>query len=643
MINLIIPPISDCFMPTLGVAQIAGYLKSNNVDCRVFDASAELLSILVEKGRSCSEKIKGLSGNADSVYKNTVAHLNFFSIVNGETEISTDNFRTAFRWQELDKLQEYVENENFFCAELGKLSFLNDKKNEETEYFGLSISYECQVIPAMLLAKVIKEKKPNARISFGGALLYNYENDFYKLMYASELIDILIVGAGEEVLKYIGENEFKKLYCLPGIKIKKIGDKYIIDARELKYKPIVYDPDFSNIDFRYYLSEEKAFPYMIKDKCYYGKCRFCNGDLVEKKSVKKDIKIAFENMQRIARDTGTNNVYIVDAALSPKDFREITETVMEKPLRWIANARFEKGLKEETLISALSRKGCMMLRFGLESASQKVLNLMNKGTNIADVEDILRLNARYGIKNHVYIMFGYPGETAADRKMTIDFLARNREVISSYSVSMFQPIPGTVVYEQLLDKIGYVEEPYEHMKQLIYKDEDYYAEIKRDIFRLNDALRGYAKTNLEYYSANIFNELPSRKRELSLKDMIITKAEMESIFGKNPFFKNQAWIYERQSEEKTVEKYVLIDLYKNLILHLLIASDTVDEIKKYFEGSIDAENVEKGKLEEFETIVNRYVYSVGIYSSVNEKLKYFVVTMKERDLNREVSLQFRCL
>jgi len=49
MIVLVIPPVSDCFMPTLGVAQIAGYLKEANVDCKVYDIGAEINYKIYEK------------------------------------------------------------------------------------------------------------------------------------------------------------------------------------------------------------------------------------------------------------------------------------------------------------------------------------------------------------------------------------------------------------------------------------------------------------------------------------------------------------------------------------------------------------------------------------------------------------------
>lgn len=533
MINLIIPPVSDCFMPTLGVAQIAGYLKDNGIACKTYDSSAELLHILLKCKEEQNREFSDRKESGDYTYKNVVECLNWYSDRNKKLKIEVDDFQVGFSWRELDRLQEYVEKEDNFTKELEKISFFHEGNTEagEEEWYGFSISYDCQVIPAMLLAHILKERKPEAKIGVGGSLLYNYENDFYKLLHMTDWIDLLIVGAGEEAWKYIGLQKIEDLNNLLGIKIRHMQGKYIIDTRKRKVKPIVYEPDFSDFHFEYYPSREKAFPYMIKDRCYYGKCHFCNGDKVEEQSVSKDIKIAFGKMHKIAKTTGIHNVYIVDAALSPADLEAIA-VLPDSGLRWIANGRFEKNLADEKLIAAIAQKGCVMLRFGLESASQKILDCMNKGTKVEVAEKVLNLTSQYGVKNHVYLMFGYPGETKEDREMTIEFIRRNRMVISSYSVSLFQPIPGTVVYQELSKEIGEDENIYEHMIRLIYKDEYYYAEIYQDISRLNDVLRRHARTNIEYYSANIFNQFQGKEqvemvKDFDRKDPIMTKEELE--------------------------------------------------------------------------------------------------------------------
>lgn len=510
-IYLVIPPVSDCFMPTLGVAQIAGYLKKNGINCKVCDASAELLHIIFDSQKGKLESILGMSEDGDYTYKNVISSLKEFSSVHGELQVSTDDFQSGFHWRDMDRLLEYVEQEKDFSAELEKLSMLQEMADHDLQYFGFSVSYESQVIPTLLLAKIIKKRNPKVKICIGGSLLYNYEKDFYNFLYLFDTIDFLIIGAGEEAWLRIGLDQWDELAQLQGIHVKKVQNKYVIDTRDMMEKPVVYKPDFSDINFTFYPVMEKAFPYMIHDRCYYGKCYFCNGDRMESQSVGKDIKRAFAIMQEIADELGICNIYIVDAALSPRDMKVISEIPLQAPVKWIANGRFDKGLRDEDLIAQIAQKGCVMLRFGLESASQGVLDLMNKGTQVSDAQEILHLTAKYGIRNHVYIMFGYPGETMEDRDRTIRFMECNKSVISSYSVSVFQPIPGTIAYEQLEKRLGDGENTYERMISLIYKDEQCYNEINEDISRLSRVLRGYVETNSEFYSANIFNGVSSNK------------------------------------------------------------------------------------------------------------------------------------
>ena len=50
MVSIIIPPVSDCFMPTLGAAQLTAYLKQQGVAAKLYDLSAELQTVLLQQG-----------------------------------------------------------------------------------------------------------------------------------------------------------------------------------------------------------------------------------------------------------------------------------------------------------------------------------------------------------------------------------------------------------------------------------------------------------------------------------------------------------------------------------------------------------------------------------------------------------------
>lgn len=581
MIYLIIPPVSDCFMPTLGATQIAGYLKEKRISFRLFDAGAELNYILHQSMRNVLCTAGDLLDDIDDFsYRNVVSALNIFSACNNQFSISTDDFRTDFNWQDVQHTLEFVYADTSIHKKIAELSFISEAETVKEElYCGFSVSYESQVIPTLILCRIMKQLYPHVKICIGGSLLYNYEEEFYQLLYLTELIDYMILGTGEIVFDYLSRGELKTLMQLRDICVIENEGKYIIDTRKMLTNPVVYEPCFSQLNFDFYPTSQKAFPYMIKDRCYYGKCFFCNGDKVSRQSNAKNVEIAFDRILKIATNIGIDNVYIVDAALSPADFKKIGEqTIINNKIHWIANARFERQLMNEELIAQIANNGCVMLRFGLESGSQKMLDIMNKGTEIYVAENILRLNAMHGIKNHVYIMFGYPGESQEERRETLNFLNRNKEFIFSYSISVFQPIPGTKIYEKLVKQITDSTHEYERIIELVYPDEVDYQKLYNDITKVSYILKDYAQTNLQYYSANIFNETESDRKKINKR--LIRKDMLDTCLGCDVKTKNNLFVTEN-GRTKGLFTYIYVDFYKNTMIHLNISDKLLEEYNIY--------------------------------------------------------------
>lgn len=617
--KLIIPPISDCFMPTLGVAQIAGYLKEKSVLYRVYDLNAELLKSLYEKYLHIiiDETINQVSEKSYSI-QNIDACLNYHSLITG-FELTRDSFNPGFDWKDSDSLKKFIEKEKVISNLFRRMSFLND--DSEDDYYGISISYESQVVFSFLLAKVIKESNPNAHICLGGSLLYNFSEEFYKLLFDIDLIQYFVIGKGEIPLEYIAKGQINAQNSLLSISI--INGIYFIDSRNIEQQVSVYYPDYSTIDFSLYPSKEKAFPYMIREKCYYGKCAFCNGDRVNKNSERKDINFAFQAIMDIADSCGIYNVYIVDAALSPLDFKAISEMNINHRLKWIANARFEKALLDESLVAGLLRNGCAMLRFGFESGSQKVLNLMNKGTDVSIVGEILKLTHQYGIKNHMYIMFGYPGETSKDRQETIQFLSNNKQYITSYSVSIFQPIPNTKIYEELKKQVQDDDCVYERMLELIYEEKEY-ARLMNDIKRLTVILNEASESNIEYYSANIFNNEVKKEQAAGFwgSESIIQK----KLKGRH--LKHRVRVSAKNSNFE-LQQYMYVDLYDNFEIELMAT-------EKLFRDILTKEG--EASQEIWSIIENLSLMDFKKPSS--KTFKYWIVEGDEKALRDVISIQF---
>lgn len=94
-------------------------------------------------------------------------------------------------------------------------------------------------------------------------------------------------------------------------------------------------------------------------------------------------------------------------------------------------------------LSRLRQAGCGMLRFGVESGSDKVLLRLRKGILVSEVEAVLNASRRAGIWNSVLFMVGTPGETEADVTATVTFIERNAHLIDSAIVNVFELLTGT--------------------------------------------------------------------------------------------------------------------------------------------------------------------------------------------------------
>jgi tRNA A37 methylthiotransferase MiaB len=87
------------------------------------------------------------------------------------------------------------------------------------------------------------------------------------------------------------------------------------------------------------------------------------------------------------------------------------------------------------------------ISFGVESGNQKILDLMRKGTNVKDIKKVLCESHQAGIKNIVFIMFGFPGEDKESFMDTINFLKENSDCLDIVSAAVFGLQEGSYVYE----------------------------------------------------------------------------------------------------------------------------------------------------------------------------------------------------
>ncbi len=187
-------------------------------------------------------------------------------------------------------------------------------------------------------------------------------------------------------------------------------------------------PDFSDYDEDDYLTSHIIYPYKSTTSCYYKRCAFCTH---HQGTRPYDLPLRLDK----------EYYCFIDDLIPVRRLKEISENIGEG--KWWAQLRPSKELVD--VLPDL--RGLKSIAWGVESGSQRVLDMMDKGTNIRDIEHVLSVSRQAGIINTVFIMFGFPGETEEDFFKTIEFLKRNSHNIDLVSTSVFGLQKGSIVYE----------------------------------------------------------------------------------------------------------------------------------------------------------------------------------------------------
>jgi len=114
-------------------------------------------------------------------------------------------------------------------------------------------------------------------------------------------------------------------------------------------------------------------------------------------------------------------------------------------LIWACNTRVTSVDKE--VLDAAYQAGCRQLFYGIESGSQKVLDILNKKITVKQAEEAIRLTKQAGILVSAGFIIGAPGETRDDIKKTKEFFFSNAKCMDTLNLFVMTPFPGTALWD----------------------------------------------------------------------------------------------------------------------------------------------------------------------------------------------------
>ena len=308
-----------------------------------------------------------------------------------------------------------------------------------------SVPFPGNLYSAFRSAKFIKENYPHIKIAMGGGFP-NTELREIKDKRVFEYFDFITLDDGELPIELLYEN-----VCHPDQSEKsQFKRTFLIENQEVVYKnnSLKHDykqvqvgtPDYTDLQLDQYISViEIANPMhslwsdgrwnklTMAHGCYWGKCTFCDISLDYIKIYEPiSAKILVSRMEELIASTGETGFHFVDEAAPPALMREVALEILRRNLvvTWWTNIRFEKSFTKD-LCFLLKLSGCVAVSGGLEVASDRLLQLIDKGISVEQVAKVARNFTEVGIMTHAYLMYGYPTQTVQE---TVDSLEMVRQL-----------------------------------------------------------------------------------------------------------------------------------------------------------------------------------------------------------------------
>lgn len=301
----------------------------------------------------------------------------------------------------------------FYTYFSSRLHALFDKNSPSMA--GISLNYLSQALCAFSMIGFIRREFPSVKVVLGGGLVTSWmKNRAWHDPFAG-LLDHVVAGNGElPLLSLLGlDSSYNDTPC----------------------------PDYSSLPVNQYLSPGFILPYSASSGCYWNRCSFCPEEAEQNPYIPIPPMQVIEDLKELALKTDPSLIHLLDNAISPALLEALCK---EKPAApWYGFARVSSQLSDPSFCADLKRSGCAMLKLGIESGDQEVLDALDKGISVEMASVVLKNLKKAGIATYVYLLFGTPVETETSARKTLAFTVKQSEFIDFLNLAIFNmPICG---------------------------------------------------------------------------------------------------------------------------------------------------------------------------------------------------------
>jgi anaerobic magnesium-protoporphyrin IX monomethyl ester cyclase len=316
-----------------------------------------------------------------------------------------------------------VLKKNGYEVEVIDLSGGKELPDKEYDIVGITATTP-QFPSACRLLYQIKERNPNSYVVIGGP---HATVDPYSCLNAG--FDSVVVGEGERAILKIARGERSRIYNEP----------YIRDLDEIPF------PDRDEVIHNYHaeLDGIKCTNQITSRGCVWGRCIFCARTWDKVRYHSPDYVLSEARLLKELYGIGAIWFFDDEFTMSRRDFRIFYGL---KDLGLIYRCFTRSDFINEDVAKRLSETGCREVLIGVESGSNKIKEIIRKGTTVETDKKAIKLLYEAGVRVKATFIVGLPSETVETLEETERFCEEVKDMVSDFDFSILAVYPGSYLF-----------------------------------------------------------------------------------------------------------------------------------------------------------------------------------------------------
>lgn len=502
----IFPPNWCTSHPYMSIPCLLPYIRARGYSVQPLDLNIEYYKYTRSEQyiHKCYSKIRGVFDEKllekynmiyDFLISNNEKAYRYMHSLDDFKEMDKYVFLGVYQWQ-LEYFKEVANAnckvDNSWSSISNLIEFTNDSsRNEYLEFYDsffeeyemykydtvmVSLAGTQQMLPAMTLCRYLKKKYPNIVIIAGGnpftKIINRIDNNWISIF--EDMIDYIVTHEGEYVLPALLDCINKKgdLSKLNDIIYYKNGNiminpegKRVVDIEN------GYAPSYEGYNLGDYNSPEIILPYYVTRGCYWKKCTFCDHDFGFSDCFRlKSTDKILDDIEIYRDKYGARYIHFVDEAIPPKIIEKLCSGLLERKIdiKWFTCIKASEKFTLD-LCKMMKKAGCTFVSIGVESCSQEVLDNMNKGITLSDIDVTLANMKKAGIWAHCFMINNFEGETDRNRWETFVYVNKRKNTFTSIGMGDFTLSKNAKIFPKI--KIKQIEEISDFSNDIVYRSE----------------------------------------------------------------------------------------------------------------------------------------------------------------------------